>query len=265
MRLFNYFVVAFLADRRPTSTTITNNRDVSLQQQPQVQVQQQGGPPSNFVDMSSASEESLHAYNAWANNYEKDIHQWGYDLPDKVAAVLAKHWPPTSFSRTGQGKLLDVGAGDGLSGVSLRRSGFGPSFYMIGADLSPDMLRVASKRQCYDEIKELDLNQIPFSPFEDEVYTNSFDAITCVGTMTYVDPKAGTLREFIRLVKPGGYICYTHRTDKLGQFQEEEAQLEREGLWKLIEKQGPIPYLPKNPDYGDKIQVVIYLFQKTKS
>ena len=69
--------------------------------------------------------------------------------------------------------------------------------------------------------------------------------------------------EFIRIVKPGGFICYTNRTDKLDQFTEVEQQLETDKQWTLVEKLGPLPYLPNHPEFADQIKVFIYFYQRT--
>ncbi|CAB9509785.1 Demethylmenaquinone methyltransferase [Seminavis robusta] len=214
--------------------------------------QQTAASPSALAGMTSNVDECRQVYNAWAQNYQKDVEQWGYQMPTQVATLLARHMNASCP------KILDAGAGDGLSGVALRASF--PECHLIGADLSPDMLQVARQRGCYDHLHELDLNQTPF--MVDLSEDGSYDAIACVGTMTYVDPTKGTLAEFCRLVKPGGYICYTNRTDKLEPFQSVEHQLLVQRVWKLVEQQGPMPYLPNHPDFGDNIQVVIFLYQK---
>lgn len=211
--------------------------------------------PPSIVGMSCGKKESLDVYDSWAKDYSTDIHHWGYELPEKVAAVLKKYVPIKDNLQ-----IIDVGSGDGLTGVSLREAGYSNDTTEIdGADLSEEMLQGAQQRGCYNNTMQIDLNKTPFAWFE----ANTFDALTCVGTMTYVKPQGGTLREFCRIVKPGGYVCYTNRTDKLDQFQPEESKMETEGLWKLVNRGAtPVPYLPKNPDYGDKIQVVIMVFQK---
>jgi len=117
------------------------------------------------------------------------------------------------------------------------------------------MLKIAEERKCYDKVEVVDL-QKPLS-YE----RNTFDAVLCIGTLTYLDPKAETLREFVRVTKPGGFVCYSNRTDKLGAFIDEERRLEAEGKWKEVAKVGPIPYLPNNPDYADKVMVVMYIYR----
>lgn len=207
----------------------------------------------SIVGMSCCADESLKVYDAWAHNYEQDIRSWGYKMPERVAELVKHQVTSTDLI------ILDAGSGDGLSGIALRNAGFpAGATRIIGADLSPEMLNIAKQRNCYDETKEIDLNKT--LPFE----TNAFDVITCVGTITYVDPSAGTFREFIRITKPGGLICYTNRTDKLEDFVEEELKLEKERLWTPLHKIGPMPYLPLNPDYGGIIEAVMYMFRVTK-
>jgi len=228
-----------------------------------------------LAGMSTNAEESRQVYDEWASQYEPDVQKWGYQLPEQVSTLLAKYVtsPDTKYVPH-KTSILDAGAGSGLVGSMLRKQpGFDQSqAFIIGADYSTEMLKMAASRQCYDALVQLDLNKTPFCNNQlsqaflngDNAQTsvNIFDAILSVGTMTYVDPNAGTLREFCRWVKPGGYICYTHRTDKLEAFRQQEEAMEQEGIWKLVEKVGPLPYLPSHPDYANDIQVVIHLYQK---
>ena len=208
----------------------------------------------SIVNMGTSSEESRRVYDAWAKNYEHDIRKWGYNLPERAASLVREH-VPTNPTQSGAYKIMDAGGGDGLSGVALREAGFDEKrFEIIGTDLSPAMLDIAKERKCYNKVEVVDLQKsLPYD-------TNSFDAILCIGTLTYVDPKSGVLDEFVRVTKTGGLICYSNRTDKLDGFKEEEERLVSEGKWKEVSKVGPIPYLPDNPDYGDKVMVVIYMY-----
>jgi ubiquinone/menaquinone biosynthesis C-methylase UbiE len=205
-------------------------------------------PDETFVDMTTDPGESLKVYDAWARNYERDIRLWGYDMPERVASLLTKFVVPSDSV-----KILDAGAGDGLSGVALRNVGYNQ---VQACDLSPEMLLVAESRKCYTQTDVLDLSQTPL-PYADE----AFDAVTCVGTLTYVDPDAGTLLDFIRITRSGGFICFTNRTDKLEKWEKEQARLESKGLWKLVDRSGPLPYLPGNPEYGENVKVVMYLYR----
>jgi SAM-dependent methyltransferase len=233
----------------------------------------------SLIGMSIDPEESRKLYDEWAPQYDRDVRKWGYDLPEQVATLVAKYVKsPNTKYVPHKTSILDAGAGSGLAGAALRQQpGFGKSqAFMIGADYSAQMLEKAatSQENPYDALVQLNLNQTPFcnnklsqaflNGCNAQTSVNIFDAIICVGTMTYVDPKAGTLREFCRWVKPGGYICYTHRTDKFEAFRPEEEALEQEGVWSLVEKVGPLPYLPDHPEFAEDIQVLIYMYQKNE-
>jgi len=205
----------------------------------------------SIVGMGTNSEENRTVYDGWAKNYESDIRKWGYNLPERTASLVKEHLPSTTTT----GHILDAGAGDGLSGVALRQAGFNSNFTVTGVDYSDEMLKIAEERKCYDKVEVVDL-QKPLS-YE----TNEFDCVVCIGTLTYLDPTAGTLEEFVRVTKPGGVICYSNRTDKLDGFKDEEKRLEDEGKWKEVAKLGPVPYLPNNPDYADTVQAVIFVYR----
>ena len=171
-------------------------------------------------------------------------------IPSVAAALIRRHTPSLCEREL---FILDAGAGDGLTGLSLRKAGFANSD-ITGIDLSRDMLKKATNRKCYNRTQVSDLN-LPLDSFP----TDTFDIVQCIGTLTYVSPEAGTLAEFVRITKSGGLVCYSNRTDKLEQWKETEESLSSK--WTLLEIVGPMPYLPHNPEFGERVQVVVYLFQ----
>ena len=84
-------------------------------------------------------DEAKKMYDDWAStgNYEKNVREWGYDMPEKVAAAASSQQLNAPIEDC---KVLDAGAGDGLSGVALKEVGFRN---IIGTDLSPEMLAIA--------------------------------------------------------------------------------------------------------------------------
>ena len=220
----------------------------------------------SIVNCDTTSSKNKSIYDAWAAKYENDIREWGYVLPEVVAKTLREQMQPLLDCNPQNGhrlRILDAGAGDGLSGVALRTAGFDrASTHLAGNDISPGMLEIAEGRRCYDDTELVDLNECPLLPYA----TDEFDAVTCTGTMTYINPKSGILEEFVRITRPGGYICYTNRTDKLDDWRGAESELERNGSWrKVAEPIGPIPYLPLNKEYGKDVEVVIFLYQVLES
>jgi len=46
-----------------------------------------------------------------------------------------------------------------------------------------------------------------------EFETDAFDAVTCVGVLTFGHAPASSLDEFVRVTKPGGHVTFTVRPD----------------------------------------------------
>jgi ubiquinone/menaquinone biosynthesis C-methylase UbiE len=66
------------------------------------------------------------------------------------------------------------------------------------------VLELAKTRKCYEKVHVVDMNQLPL-PYPDD----SFDAVTCVGTVTYLEP--AVLGKFVRITRSGrGLVCYTN-------------------------------------------------------
>lgn len=170
----------------------------------------------SLIGVTTSVEEAKKMYDDWANtgNYEKNVREWGYDMPEKIAAAAAGQ---TLNATLEDCKVLDAGAGDGLSGVALKEAGF---TNIIGTDLSPDMLAIAKERDVYSELKIADLSGQ--SEFED----NTFDVITIVGVLTYIEATSSCLSEMIRISKPGGILCFSHRTDKVDLWMPVQNDLE---------------------------------------
>lgn len=93
-------------------------------------------------------------------------------------------------------RVLDVATGTGAVALELVRRGH----TVVGIDQSPDMLAVARKRLPLVEFREGRAELLPFADGE-------FDALTFTYLLRYVDDPVATLRELMRVVKPGGTIA----------------------------------------------------------
>jgi ubiquinone/menaquinone biosynthesis C-methylase UbiE len=198
-------------NRRYSSSSSTTNNKKEYNTSNALKESASQSPPPSIVNMKYTDEDSTkQLYSEWATKYSNDTRAMGYTMPEQVSSALKDN---NIIIPNKKIKLFDAGCADGLSGLALRRSTSCDTTKLIGGDITPAMLDIARTRNCYDELHVINLNQ-PLSKFEN----NTFDIITCVGTMTYVNPDGPCLNEFIRIVKNGGHIIYTNRTDKLDNF-----------------------------------------------
>ncbi|MCP4981568.1 MAG: class I SAM-dependent methyltransferase [Gammaproteobacteria bacterium] len=94
-------------------------------------------------------------------------------------------------------RIFDADAGTGLVGQALSEVGFQE---LIAVDYSAQMLEVANSKGVYKEIHQCDLGQA--TDFE----SDSFDAVVTCGTTSQMP--SYSLREFVRVVRPGGHIIF---------------------------------------------------------
>jgi ubiquinone/menaquinone biosynthesis C-methylase UbiE len=196
---------------------------------------------------STTSSEVRDVYDEWADSYDETLEDWDYRAPAKAAGMLRAVLPA-------EAALLDAGCGTGLTGLALRAAGFtGP---IDGIDLSPVSLGLARRHGVYRNLSVVDLQALPL-PIPDD----SYDALLCVGVMTYVPDGEGVMREFARVVRPGGHILVTQRDDL---FHERGYAAMFERLAEVIGDvtiSKPLPYLPDNPDFGEDIKVIYATMQ----
>lgn len=138
-------------------------------------------------------------YDEWAASYDQDLatKDQDYVAPTLAAAMVAKHLGSTPLDSV---KILDAGCGTGLVGASLAQLG---AKKIDGVDLSPGMLDVARKLNVYTALDTVDLS-IPLSQA-----TDSYDVVTCIGTLTHAHVGPDVLSEFVRVVKKNGWIVAT--------------------------------------------------------
>jgi arsenite methyltransferase len=101
--------------------------------------------------------------------------------------------------------VLDVGCGDGLIAFgALQR--VGPDGHVIASDISPDL--VERSRELAEELGAGSRMSFLQARAEDlsAVADASVDVLTTRSVLIYVDDKAGSFREFFRVLRPGGRI-----------------------------------------------------------
>ncbi|MFJ3980465.1 class I SAM-dependent methyltransferase [Streptomyces fungicidicus] len=101
-------------------------------------------------------------------------------------------------------RVLDAGCGTGRALPALRAA-VGPSGVVLGADLTPAMLREAA-RAGRDGDGALLLTDVAALPLR----ASSLDAVFAAGLIAHLPDPAGNLREIARVVRPGGVLALFH-------------------------------------------------------
>jgi len=102
------------------------------------------------------------------------------------------------------GRVLDAGCGTGRALPALRAA-VGPSGVVLGADLTPAMLREAARagRDRDGTLLLADVAALPLRP-------DALDAVFAAGLIAHLPDPAGNLREIARVVRPGGVLALFH-------------------------------------------------------
>jgi len=119
--------------------------------------------------------------------------------------------------------VLDVGAGDGLIALGAL-SLVGAHGIVIFSDISQDLLDVA--RSLVVQMGMLDRCRFLHAPAEDlsAFAAASVDVVTTRSVLIYVDDKRAALREFFRVLRPGGRLSTFEPINRFG-FPEPPGQL----------------------------------------
>jgi demethylmenaquinone methyltransferase/2-methoxy-6-polyprenyl-1,4-benzoquinol methylase len=126
---------------------------------------------------------------------------------DRAGALLSfgqdPRWRRTMVDAlrvTPSDRVLDVAAGTGLVTAALRQT---YDCDVVALDQSPEMLARAEERFRYDTRVRVVLGEAEWLPFAD----GEFDALTFTYLLRYVDDVPATLRELMRVVRPGGRVA----------------------------------------------------------
>jgi len=108
-----------------------------------------------------------------------------------LARTETHDWVIQRLSREKRGLILDVPAGTGALAIRLREMGFTVSC----CDINPSLFSAQGV-----EMKKRDLNQtLPY-------LSGSYDFITCLEGLEHLENPFNAIREFSRILKPGGRL-----------------------------------------------------------
>lgn len=157
----------------------------------------------------------------------------GYVCPEIAAKILAKELRTSGFTETC--KILDIGSGTGLVAEALKTL----SFTNVDAlDSSVESLDVARGKCLY---KNLIVGILGPQKHVEAIKDNTYDAAIAIGLFTKNHLKAeGAMEEIVRVVHPGGLICFSIREDvmfdKSYGYEETMTELCQKKAWELVSK-----------------------------
>ena len=176
------------------------------------------------LDLSNKQNEGdlMNVYQEWAADYDDDNDNLLGTVSQPMSVQILQE-----YVKNKELKIIDVGCGTGLVGRELERAGF---VNFDGIDISKEMIDIA-KRRGYSNLFIGSLNnKLPFTDGE-------YDAALCVGVFTHGHIGSDRLDELVRIVKPGGIICFTINEGVYASygFNSKIKRLESEHVWKVIE------------------------------
>ena len=175
------------------------------------------------LDLKDAKNDNrlTEVYRDWAKKYDYDNdHVLGTVSQPKSVNLLSTRLKDKTA------KIIDVGCGTGLVGEKLKAKDF---IYFDGLDISKDMLSIAKSRG-YRNLFLGSLNkQLP-------VLDDAYDAAMCIGVFTHGHVSSDRFNELCRIVKPGGYVCFTIYEGVFEEygFKEMIAEFQLNKVWEVI-------------------------------
>ena len=156
-------------------------------------------PWLSWICDSQSTDELKSKYDSWAKNYDADVREsWKFIL-DNVAVILEKNLSQRTV------KILDAGAGTGLLGEILFKSGY---TNISAVDLSAKMLEIAASKKVYNSLEQVNL--------EDNVAVKrlgTFDIVIATGLFAYAHAGATILQNLFESIESRGLFIVTIRDD----------------------------------------------------
>lgn len=198
------------------------------------------------VYSAQSDEDRRAAYNEWAETYDKDVTEFGIQLPYVGACVFAKQ------VKIGTAPILDAACGTGMHTMPLKMMGYN-GFH--GIDISDGMLAIANERNIYASLQRMTLgNRLDFPD-------NHFEVTYAIGGLAPGNAPPQSLNEFIRVTRPGGLIIWSthgHINERTQPFHDMRHELAEDELWNLVFETEPFVSMPS----GDsEIKHAVYVYR----
>lgn len=186
------------------------------------------------------------AYNAWAENYDRDVSEFGIQLPFVGASVFARHVEMDTKP------ILDAGCGTGMHSLPLVLMGYS-GFH--GIDISDGMLEIAKTHGIYDSLTRMVLGER--LDFEDDAFPVTY----CIGCLAPGNGPPQALDEFLRVTEPDGLIIWSthgHTNERTKPYHDYRHKRTKESRWTPIFETAPFISMPG----GDpEIKHAVYVYR----
>jgi predicted TPR repeat methyltransferase len=134
-------------------------------------------------------------FDRFAPDFDRVLAQLDYRVP-----ALCRDWMQGRFGRPARGlRVLDAGCGTGLCGEQLRPW----AGELIGVDLSPNMLELATRREVYDRLERADLVEF--------LHANpgGFDVVFAGDVLCYFGDLRTFARPAIECLRRNGWVGFS--------------------------------------------------------
>jgi demethylmenaquinone methyltransferase/2-methoxy-6-polyprenyl-1,4-benzoquinol methylase len=150
------------------------------------------------VEASARTRHARELFAPLGPTYDRYANLLSFGQDPRWRSFLVSRIPPDA------GRVLDVASGTAAVAIELARAA--PARTVLGVDQSPEMLAAGRGRVEHArladriELRESRAEELPFADEE-------FDALTFTYLLRYVDDVPATLRELVRVVRPGGTVA----------------------------------------------------------
>ncbi|VVB94828.1 Ubiquinone/menaquinone biosynthesis C-methyltransferase UbiE [uncultured archaeon] len=147
--------------------------------------------------------------NAKAHNTIAEVYDLKHpEIYNQVEQRRVEQTIETLLNRVAKNKprILDLGSGTGNLALKFLNKGC----WVTACDVSQKSLDILSKRANNNSNLELSLLIDKKLPFEN----NSFDVVATYSVLHHIPDYLFTIKEFIRVLKPGGYIYIDHEANE---------------------------------------------------
>jgi len=157
------------------------------------------------TELAETPEDNKKAYAKWAASYDAEMEE--HDL-QSFKSVTAKFFEVLNLEGKSQVSVLDAGCGTGILGQHLKaelaKKQPTLNVQLTGIDLSPDMLEVASHKECFDRLQTANMKE-PMS------LGDEFDYVVSSGVFYAGHCGPESVPNMLATLKQGGLAIWTVR------------------------------------------------------